>query len=204
MHERGPLAREDIMLKICDLGNGCWTHHHFTNKIQTRQYRGPEVMLGIDYDTSSDLWSLACMVFELITGDFLFDPRKGQNYSKTDDHLAQMIEMLGPMPRDYAISGQFFDKFFRRDPLTNQFVFKNIDKLRHFPLQRLLTDKYRFKKNEADMLADFLSPMLKWYPSERPSAQKMLEHPWLSMPDEYDVKMSDFEYQKFNLRQVTQ
>lgn len=30
MHERGPLAREDIMLKICDLGNGCWTHHHFT------------------------------------------------------------------------------------------------------------------------------------------------------------------------------
>ena len=30
MHERGPLAREDINLKICDLGNGCWTHHHFT------------------------------------------------------------------------------------------------------------------------------------------------------------------------------
>ena len=88
MHERGPLADENISLKICDLGNGCWTHHHFTQKIQTRQYRGPEVMLGIDYDTSSDLWSLACMVFELITGDFLFDPRKGQNYSKTDDHLA--------------------------------------------------------------------------------------------------------------------
>ena len=88
MHERGPLVDENISLKICDLGNGCWTHHHFTQKIQTRQYRGPEVMLGIDYDTSSDLWSLACMVFELITGDFLFDPRKGQNYSKTDDHLA--------------------------------------------------------------------------------------------------------------------
>ena len=30
MHERGPLATENIMLKICDLGNGCWTHHHFT------------------------------------------------------------------------------------------------------------------------------------------------------------------------------
>lgn len=88
MHERGPLVDENISLKICDMGNGCWTHHHFTQKIQTRQYRGPEVMLGIDYDTSSDLWSLACMVFELITGDFLFDPRKGQNYSKTDDHLA--------------------------------------------------------------------------------------------------------------------
>ena len=30
MHERGPLANEKISLKICDLGNGCWTHHHFT------------------------------------------------------------------------------------------------------------------------------------------------------------------------------
>jgi serine/threonine-protein kinase SRPK3 len=33
MHQRGPLASEDIKLKICDLGNGCWTHHHFTTKI---------------------------------------------------------------------------------------------------------------------------------------------------------------------------
>ena len=33
MHERGPLATENISLKICDLGNGCWTHHHFTGKI---------------------------------------------------------------------------------------------------------------------------------------------------------------------------
>jgi hypothetical protein len=33
MHARGPLANEDIKLKICDLGNGCWTHHHFTTKI---------------------------------------------------------------------------------------------------------------------------------------------------------------------------
>jgi len=45
-------------------------------------------MLGIDYDATSDIWSFACMIFELITGDFLFDPRKGQNYAKTDDHLA--------------------------------------------------------------------------------------------------------------------
>jgi len=50
MHERGPLVGQDMQLKICDLGNGCWTHYKFTNRIQTRQYRGPEIMLGIDYD----------------------------------------------------------------------------------------------------------------------------------------------------------
>jgi serine/threonine-protein kinase SRPK3 len=34
------------------------------------------------------MWSFACMIFELLTGDFLFEPRKGSNYSKSDDHLA--------------------------------------------------------------------------------------------------------------------
>jgi len=28
------------------------------------------------------------MLFELITGDFLFEPRKGAHFSKNDDHLA--------------------------------------------------------------------------------------------------------------------
>lgn len=115
-----------------------------------------------------------------------------------------MIELLGPMPKNYAIAGSFFDKFFKRDPISNKFIFKNIDKLRHFPLQRLLTDKYRFKKHEADMLADFLLPMLQWYPSDRQSAKTMLEHPWLTMPDDYNYKMSDLEFQKFTLKQQTQ
>jgi len=157
-------------------------------------------MLGIDYDTSADLWSFACMIFELITGDFLFDPRKGQNYSKTDDHLAQMIELLGPMPKNYAISGSNFEKFFKRDAFTGRFVYKNIDGLRHFPLERLLTGKYRFKQHEAKALADFLLPMLRWSPSDRPSAQQMLDDPWLNMPDQYDFRMNELEFQKFTLK----
>ena len=32
-----------IKVKICDLGNACWTRHHFSSEIQTRQYRSPEV-----------------------------------------------------------------------------------------------------------------------------------------------------------------
>ena len=28
---------------IVDLGNACWTHKHFSEDIQTRQYRSPEV-----------------------------------------------------------------------------------------------------------------------------------------------------------------
>ncbi len=38
--------------------------------------------MGIDYDASTDLWSFACMIFELITGDFLFNPRPGSDHKK--------------------------------------------------------------------------------------------------------------------------
>ncbi len=76
-----------ITVKIADLGNACWTHHHFTNDIQTRQYRSPEVILGAKWGASADCWSMACMVFELLTGDYLFDPKKGKGYDKDDGTL---------------------------------------------------------------------------------------------------------------------
>ena len=34
--KRGPPLTEEVKLSICDMGNGCWTFHHFTSKIQTR------------------------------------------------------------------------------------------------------------------------------------------------------------------------
>lgn len=39
-----------------------WVDHHFTSDIQTRQYRSPEVIVGALYNTSADIWSVACMV----------------------------------------------------------------------------------------------------------------------------------------------
>lgn len=87
---KGPKLDENFKLKIVDLGNACWTHHHFSTKIQTRQYRSPEVITGLHYTPSADIWSLACTIFEMLTGDFLFEPRKGPNFKKNDDHLAQV------------------------------------------------------------------------------------------------------------------
>jgi serine/threonine-protein kinase SRPK3 len=56
------LAFETISVKIADLGNACWVNHHFTNDIQTRQYRSPEVILGSKWGASTDVWSMAAMV----------------------------------------------------------------------------------------------------------------------------------------------
>ncbi len=38
------------------------------------------------------------MVFELLTGDLLFNPKAGENFDRDEDHLALMIELLGASP----------------------------------------------------------------------------------------------------------
>ncbi|MBA0683967.1 hypothetical protein Goari_025585, partial [Gossypium aridum] len=78
------LAEVDLKCKLVDFGNACWTYKKFTNDIQTRQYRCPEVILGSKYSTSADLWSFACICFELATGDVLFDPHSGENYDRDE------------------------------------------------------------------------------------------------------------------------
>lgn len=57
-------------------------------------------------------------------------------------------------------------------------------------------EKYRIKEHEADALSDFIMPMLEYYPEKRASAQDLLNHPWLNMPDNFDYLMSDREYEK--------
>ena len=81
---------EDYRVKVVDFGNACWIDRHFTSDIQTRQYRCPEVIMGAPYCTSADLWSLACLVFELATGDLLFDPHAGASYDRDEDHLVSV------------------------------------------------------------------------------------------------------------------
>lgn len=61
-----PFPNDIIKVKIADLGNACWTNHHFTNDIQTRQYRSPEVILGAKWGASTDTWSMACMVSKCV------------------------------------------------------------------------------------------------------------------------------------------
>lgn len=102
------ISLDNLKIKIADLGNGCYTHHHFSTEIQTRQYRSPEVILGQCYDTTADIWSFACMIFELMTGEFLFNPRETQNFSRDEDHLAQIQELLGFFKKEFYGKGQFW------------------------------------------------------------------------------------------------
>lgn len=165
----------NIVSKVADLGNACHTFKHFTNDIQTRQYRSPEVIFGKNYDTSTDLWSLACVVFELCTGDLLFDPKSGKNYCRDEDHLAQMIELLGKISRSYLQNGKYTRDYFNRKG-----DLRRIHDLKFWSLEDVLHEKYHFDRKDADLLASFLLLMLRYEPSKRASAEECLKHPWIT------------------------
>ncbi|KHJ35804.1 putative cmgc srpk protein kinase [Erysiphe necator] len=163
-----------ISVKIADLGNACWTNHHFTDDIQTRQYRSPEVILGAKWGASTDVWSMAAMIFELITGDYLFDPQSGSKYGKDDDHIAQIIELLGPFPRSLCLSGKWSQEIF-----TRKGDLRHIHRLRHWALPDVLKEKYHFQDEAGRRVADFLLPMLELVPEKRANAGGMASHEWL-------------------------
>ncbi|XP_051978461.1 SRSF protein kinase 3-like isoform X2 [Xyrauchen texanus] len=88
-----PRNAEVLRVKIADLGNACWVHKHFTEDIQTRQYRSVEVLIGAGYSTPADIWSTACMAFELATGDYLFEPHSGEDYSRDEGELRHITKL---------------------------------------------------------------------------------------------------------------
>ncbi|XP_071483277.1 SRSF protein kinase 3-like [Diadema antillarum] len=165
---------DEIRVKLADLGNACWTYHHFTEDIQTRQYRALEVLIGAGYGTPADIWSTACMAFELACGDYLFEPHSGENYSRDEDHIAHIMELIGHIPRHIALSGKY-----SRDYFNKKGELRNIQKLKPWSLYHVLTEKYEWPMESAEEFVEFLLPMLEFDPEKRATAEECLKNPWL-------------------------
>ncbi|CAB1426632.1 unnamed protein product [Pleuronectes platessa] len=170
-----PINADKVQVKIADLGNACWVNKHFTDDIQTRQYRSLEVLMGAGYSTPADIWSTACMAFELATGDYLFEPHSGEDYSRDEDHIALIIELLGKVPRKLILAGKYSKEFF-----TKKGDLRHITKLKPWGLLDVLVEKYEWTKEEAHSFSTFLLPMLDLVSERRATAAQCLSHPWLS------------------------
>ncbi|KAJ7102286.1 kinase-like domain-containing protein [Mycena belliarum] len=179
-----PTLVPEISIKIADLGNATPSMKHFTEDIQTRQYRSPEAIIGRkDWGTRADIWSVACLVFELLTAEFLFDPQgQGELFSKDDDQMAQIIELLGDFPLDVKMGGKY-----SKDLFDHTGALRYIKTLKPWPLKRVMQEKYLWNESDAVVLCTFLEPMLAVDPRKRTDARDMLDHPWLEVSTEDDV-----------------
>ncbi|XP_029290948.1 mitogen-activated protein kinase 14A isoform X1 [Cottoperca gobio] len=86
-------VNEDCELKILDFGLARHTDDEMTGYVATRWYRAPEIMLNwMHYNMTVDIWSVGCIMAELLTGKTLFPGTDHIN------QLQQIMRLTGTPP----------------------------------------------------------------------------------------------------------
>jgi len=157
----------DCELKICDFGLARGfsidpeeNAGYMTEYVATRWYRAPEIMLSFQsYTKAIDVWSVGCILAELLGGKPFF---KGRDYV---DQLNQILHYLGtPNEETLARIGS---------PRAQDYV-------RNLPYMPKKIWSSLFPSANVDAL-DLLDKMLAFDPSARISVETALEHRYLSI-----------------------
>ncbi|ELU16605.1 hypothetical protein CAPTEDRAFT_101171 [Capitella teleta] len=175
------VVKSDCTLKILDFGlaRTAGTSFMMTPYVVTRYYRAPEVILGMGYKANVDIWSVGCIMGEMIRGSVMFPGT---------DHIDQwnkIIEQLGTPSLEFMK---------RLQPTVRNYV-ENRPKYQGYPFEKLFPDVL-FPANSqehsglrASMARDLLSKMLVVDPEKRISVDEALMHPYINVwYDESEVK----------------
>lgn len=178
------LVNADCELKICDFGLSRGFDSkpdenatHLTEYVATRWYRAPEIMLAFRrYTTAIDVWSIGCILAELLMGKPLF---KGKDYV---DQLNKVLDVLGT-PEERVIGKIGSEKA--------QVYVRSLPIKKRVPFMKLMPS--------ADPQAlDLLAKMLAFDPTQRITVPQALEHPWLaSYHDEADEPDCPQKFEKW-------
>lgn len=166
------LLNANCDLKICDFGlariddqklNGGNSPDSkismMTEYVATRWYRAPEIMLTASkYTTAIDVWSVGCILGELLLGTPLFP---GKDYRH---QLILIFQLLGsPTGDDYAnIKSRRAKEYIRSLPFSKRTPFEKI-----LPYANPLA-------------IDLLYKMLTFDPKKRITVAEALKHPYLA------------------------
>ncbi|XP_073713265.1 mitogen-activated protein kinase 11 isoform X1 [Misgurnus anguillicaudatus] len=116
-------VNEDCELRILDFGLARQTDDEMTGYVATRWYRAPEIMLNwMHYNQTVDIWSVGCIMGELLKGKVLFP---GNDYI---DQLKRIMEVVGtPTPEVLKkISSEHAQKYIQSLPYMPQ---QDLDKI---------------------------------------------------------------------------
>lgn len=100
-------ANRGHLLKLCDFGSAARLQNRSTlvAYICSRYYRAPELIFGAtNYTTAVDLWSIGCVLAEMLRGRPLFPGENGV------DQLVEIVKVLGSptRPQVLAMNSQYF------------------------------------------------------------------------------------------------
>ncbi|KAL1722702.1 kinase-like domain-containing protein [Schizophyllum commune] len=156
-------------IKVIDFGSSCFEHEKIYTYIQSRFYRSPEVILGMNYHMAIDMWSLGCILAELYTGFPIFP---GEN---EQEQLSCIMEVLGIPDKDFINRSSRKKLFF--DPSGAPRPVVNSKGRRRRPGTKSLQQVLRC--NDEDFV-DFIAKCLVWDPERRIKPQAALRHPFVT------------------------
>ena len=156
-------------IKVIDFGSSCLENEKVYTYIQSRFYRSPEVILGMTYGMPIDMWSLGCILAELLTGYPIFP---GEN---EQEQLACIMEVFGP-PDKHLIEKSTRKKLFF-DSLGKPRLTVSSKGKRRRPSSKTLQQAI---KCDDDAFLDFLARCLRWDPERRMRPDEAIHHEFIT------------------------
>lgn len=171
-----------VEVKLIDFGSSCFQTDEMTTYIQSRSYRAPEVVLGVPYDARIDVWSMGCVLAEMLTGYVLF-----QNDS-VQTMLARIQGILGAFPESLLTRGKDTHKYMTEESVIYERVRVMVDPdteplvryLMVYPKRSCLRKRLHLRRRESEEFVDFLAKLLMLDSEKRPTAAEALRLRWLS------------------------
>uniref|UniRef100_A0A0B6YV42 Stress-activated protein kinase JNK n=1 Tax=Arion vulgaris TaxID=1028688 RepID=A0A0B6YV42_9EUPU len=167
------VVKSDCTLKILDFGlaRTAGTGFMMTPYVVTRYYRAPEVILGMGYKANVDIWSVGCIMAELIRATVMFPG---------SDHIDQwnkIIEQLGTPNQDFMARLQTTVRnYVENRPRHAGHSFEKL-----FPDVLFPPDSAEHQGLRASVARDLLSKMLVIDPDQRISVDEALMHPYINV-----------------------
>lgn len=157
---------------IADFGNAMFLDDLTSHEIQDRLYRAPEIILDLPYDSSCDIWSVGCCVFELLTGYSLMCFKDCDIVNDDLQQLYLMQKLIGPIPEHMKQKSPRGEYLF--DPDRDNEI-RGVASHETIGLREILVKRHLYA-DELSETVRFLMRLLSY--ENRPSAKDLLQDPW--------------------------
>ena len=156
-------------LRVIDFGSSCFEERQVYTYIQSRFYRSPEVILGLEYGLPIDMWSVGCILAELWSGYPIFP---GENET---EQLACIMEVFGPPERQLIEKSGRKKLFF--DSLGKPRLSVSSKGRRRKPSSKTLAQAL---KCDDEPFLDFLTKCLRWDQDRRLKPEEAMCHEFIT------------------------